>query len=347
MRIRPIYFVLFLSFMLSCKRSELSDEDSQRQQVVRDATSEVTASVSAASNSTSPKKESEIPPLPPVNEDKVEKNEFKTAYDASTRKALAEFPELGNANSTLNLAFVARVKTLRERNAEDLKDPNWPYLLATQIARELTTAKVTSQIPSSLSSNKNPPTDDSARQLKNNQSTSKNEAVTTPLKGPEGTVNPPSEDAVWTVQQLAQLATLPKRGTAKGTVTKVQKQIAGDPFDVVLVFDNVLTCEINVGGAMEENKADRPSSYYYTSNIRRSSNLELTQETSSVRLSQKDTATATAVAPYSIYSSHRGSNTSSSQRDILVIKVGDNLSVSGVFIRKPNGKFVLKGQLKD
>ena len=49
------------------------------------------------------------------------------------KKAVTDFPELGQSGSLLNLKFVQMVNSLRISNPSFFKDPKWPYTLALQI----------------------------------------------------------------------------------------------------------------------------------------------------------------------------------------------------------------------
>jgi hypothetical protein len=161
---------------------------------------------------------------------------------------------------------------------------------------------------------------------------------------------PPREDATWTVKELSELATIPSRATVKGTVTKIQKQIAGDPFDVILTLDYVLTCEINVRQLTQTTQSSTNSTYYGLSRSSNYSNLELIYESGSVRLHQRDVSTAVRTYPYDYYYSYGYTNRHSvsvNQRDLLVIKIGDDKSIKGILTRKASGKVVLKGQLQE
>jgi hypothetical protein len=61
---------------------------------------------------------------------------FAKEYEDWKSRAVREFPDLGKAGTQLNSLFVARAKQLAERNADELKYPNWPYLLAVKIKAE-------------------------------------------------------------------------------------------------------------------------------------------------------------------------------------------------------------------
>lgn len=63
--------------------------------------------------------------------------DFAKEYEGWKTRAVQEFPDLGKAGTPLNTRFVARAKQLSEQNADELKYPNWPYLLAVKLNAEL------------------------------------------------------------------------------------------------------------------------------------------------------------------------------------------------------------------
>jgi hypothetical protein len=67
----------------------------------------------------------------------VSSDAFAKGYEESKARAVAEFPDLGKAGTVMNSRFVARAKQLAEQNADELNDPNWPYLLAVKMRAEL------------------------------------------------------------------------------------------------------------------------------------------------------------------------------------------------------------------
>ena len=353
MKIKAFIPMILLAVFSSCKKSENVGDAAKSKDAANDIVAYVKAMLSEMLDSTPPRKDpsttgTEPPePSPPKkleNASDQETSEFKASYDAWTKRALAEFPELGVANSSMNTLFLARVKLMREHNSHELRYPNWPYVLAVQISQESNKEKAaTAKIPPV-----NPKTGTMAKTLESSPESRKND---TPINQSKSQVQhsvSPKEDWTWTVKELSQLATMPSRATVKGTVTKIQKQIAGDPFDVILTLDNVLACEINVRQAMQAEQAHTHSPSYPYYGVTQSSNLELIYESSSVRLRQRNVSTVTRNLPYyySDYWYNNRSSVSVNQRDLLVIKLGDNKSIKGILTRKPSGKVVLKGQLE-
>jgi len=51
------------------------------------------------------------------------------------KKAIAEYPELADANSDINHKFVAKVNDLRSSNPAYFNNPQWPYLLAEEVEK--------------------------------------------------------------------------------------------------------------------------------------------------------------------------------------------------------------------
>lgn len=266
--------------------------------------------------------------------------EFNAAYENWTKKAIEVYPDLGVAGSALNKEFVARVKVMRERNSGEFKFPNWPFTLATLIGKELAekmVTEVTRQNAVSSASGQRAPSPGEADRGN----------AAKPVVTPETVVSKPEEGRTWTVDQLAKLSALPSRGTVKGTVTKVGKLGGGDPFDIIVVLDNKLNCEINVARKLVPNGGGDSggSSSYYGTSSRKAQSVELIAEGNSIRLVQKNTQISTTNYPHYYYYYSNRSRVSSDKSELLMIKYGDNVSVEGVFSKKANGKAFMIGDL--
>jgi len=61
----------------------------------------------------------------------------KMTEDDFGRKAVATYPEIAAANSPMNLHYVERVKFYRRENPELFQDPQWPWLIAQEVAAGL------------------------------------------------------------------------------------------------------------------------------------------------------------------------------------------------------------------
>ena len=134
---------------------------------------------------------------------------FAKEYEEWKTRAVREFPELGKAGTPMNTLFVARAKQLSEQKADELKYPNWPYLLAVKIKAEL---------PSS----------------------SKGEAN----RGKAGTVME-GIGRVYTVQDLRGMNTLSGAAVVVGRVTKFE-EIGMPPGVLSVVLDDALKCEVTM-----------------------------------------------------------------------------------------------------
>jgi hypothetical protein len=62
---------------------------------------------------------------------------FADDSSSSQAKALELYPALGHADSALNKLFVARVQALRSAADPLMQRPDWPLVIATQVAKEI------------------------------------------------------------------------------------------------------------------------------------------------------------------------------------------------------------------
>lgn len=65
------------------------------------------------------------------------KLENEAILENSKREAVARFPDLGVAGSEMNKAFLARVSHLKAMGQLELNGPNWPYVVAVEVKKEL------------------------------------------------------------------------------------------------------------------------------------------------------------------------------------------------------------------
>jgi hypothetical protein len=251
--------------------------------------------------------------------------QFNADYEKWKLRAVEEFPEIGKAGSRFNQQFLIEAKKLRESNAPELAHPNWPYLLALQVNTSLERQK--NATPPQASLQENTPT---KIDVQNNISPPQDQQKNTDRFGS------------YDVADLTKMRELPKGGVFRGTITKVEKQIASGELDIVLVLDGILSCEINLD---RNTNASRTANgfyepiYYYRSSSRHSSLLEVIQEQNSLKLVEKNTA--------SMRSSYTGRTyTESARRDLLTLKVGQTVSVEGMLLLKANKKPLLKGIIR-
>jgi hypothetical protein len=136
--------------------------------------------------------------------------DFATEYEGWKTRAVREFPDLGKAGTPMNTRFVARAKQLSEQSAEELKYPNWPYLLAVKISAELAAApeaRVNSAKPGQVIA---------------------------------------SIGKVYTVEELKSLGTtMPGAAVVMGRVTKFD-EIGMPPGVLMVVLDDTLKCELTM-----------------------------------------------------------------------------------------------------
>ena len=269
--------------------------------------------------------------------------EFKAAYENWTKKAIEAYPDLGVAGSALNQEFVARVKAMREQDSGDFKFSNWPFSVATLISKELAEKKV-AEVARQNAVSSVPEQRGTLPSTADRSNISR--TAPAPVAKPETVFSKPEEGRTWTVDELAKLSALPTRGTVKGTVTKVGKLGGGDPFDILVVLDNKLNCEINVARKLVPNGGgDGRSSSYYGTALRTAQSVELIAESNSIRLVQKNTQISTTNYSSYYYRYSNRSRVSSDKNELLMIKYGDNVSVEGTFSKKTNGKAFMIGDL--
>jgi hypothetical protein len=251
--------------------------------------------------------------------------QFNADYEKWKLRAVEEFPEIGKAGSRFNQQFLLEAKKLRESNAPELAHPNWPYLLALMVNTSLERSANTQAAGILRPEVPSPRTD-------------------TQTNSPPIQAQPEASERFgnFAVSDLAKLRTLPKGGVFRGTITRVEKQVASGDLDIVMTLDGLLQCEINLD---RNTKATRNASgyydhfYYYSGSSRHSNLLEVIQEQNSLKLVEKQTA--------STRSSYTGRTyTQTGRRDLLTLSVGQTVSVEGILLLKANKKPFLKGIVK-
>jgi hypothetical protein len=130
-------------------------------------------------------------------------------------RAVKEFPDLGKAGTPMNARFLESAKELSDRNGEELKYPNWPYLLAVKVN-------------SSLTAGAKPVPQPGARP-----------AANAPVPGSS------QIGKFYTTQELRALGTLPSAVSVLGRVTRVD-EIGLPPGVLLVVLDDTLKCELTM-----------------------------------------------------------------------------------------------------
>lgn len=251
--------------------------------------------------------------------------QFNADYEKWKLRAVEEFPEIGKAGSRFNQQFLLEAKKLRESNAPELAHPNWPYLLAlmvnTSLERSANSQAAGNPNPEANPPRSNPPTN--APQTQEQQDNSE-------------------RFGNYTVSDLTKMRTLPKGGVFKGTITRVEKQIASGDLDIVMTLDGILQCEINLDRNSSETRTSSgyyPFSFYYRGSSRNSTSLEVIQEQNSLKLVEKQTASMRSVYSGKTY-------TQTGRADLLTLSVGQTVSVEGILLVKANKKPFLKGIIR-
>lgn len=251
--------------------------------------------------------------------------QFNADYEKWKVRAVEEFPEIGIAGSRFNQQFLLEAKKLRETNAPDLAHPNWPYLLALQVN-------------TSIEKSKNSPP---SQTIQREGNTENNSAQTNAPPPPERQ-DSSERFGSYAVADLTKMRPLPTGGVFKGTITRVEKQVAAGDLDIVLILDGLLSCEINLD---RNTTASRNSMgyyepfFYYRGSAKHSNLLEVIQEQNSLKLVEKQTASSR--------SSYTGRTyTQTGRMDVLTLRVGQTVSVEGMLLLKANKKLLLKGIIK-
>ncbi len=139
----------------------------------------------------------------------VSSDAFAQEYEKSKARAVRELPDLGKAGTQMNSRFVAIANQWKEENRQELKDPNWPYLLAVKMKEEAAAS-------------------------------SKPESEKTNARGAVDGIG-----RVYSVQDLRAMNSLPSAAVIMGRVTKFDE--IGLPMGVLsVVLDDTLKCEVTM-----------------------------------------------------------------------------------------------------
>lgn len=263
---------------------------------------------------------------PTITRQSEDKAQFNADYEKWKLRAVEEFPEIGIAGSRFNQQFLNEAKKLRESNAPELAHPNWPYLLALQVNTALERLK--NSTPPQTSQQGNP--------------SAKIETRTATAHSQDPNINT-ERFGSYAVSDLTRMRELPRGGVFKGTITKVEKQVASGDLDIVLVLDGILGCEINLDRNTTESRTANgfyAPIFYYRGSSRNSNSLEVIQEQNSLKLVEKNTASSRSYYTGRTY-------TQTGKRDLLTLSVGQTVSVEGMLLLKANKKPFLKGIIKE
>jgi hypothetical protein len=63
--------------------------------------------------------------------------QFAEQVEASKKRAVARYPELGVRDTAVNREFIRRYKILQSANPSFMESPDWPETLADMMARDL------------------------------------------------------------------------------------------------------------------------------------------------------------------------------------------------------------------
>ena len=251
--------------------------------------------------------------------------QFNADYERWKLRAVEEFPEIGKAGSRFNQQFLEEAKKLRESNAPELAHPNWPYLLALMVNTSLERSANT-QVAAVPKPGVSPP----------------RTGIQTNPSPPQGLQDDSDRFGSYAVSDLKKMRTLPKGGVFKGTITRVEKQVAAGDLDIVMTLDGLLQCEINLDRNTSETRTSSgyySPLYYYRGSSKHSSLLEVIQEQNSLKLIEKQTASTRSAYSGRTY-------TQTGRVDILTLTVGQTVSVEGMLLLKANKKPLLKGIIK-
>lgn len=252
----------------------------------------------------------------------AEASQFNADYEKWKLRAVEEFPEIGIAGSRFNELFLLEAKKLRESNAPELLHPNWPYLLALQVNTLLE-----KQRRQSVASGAQKPA----------------ENVQPGSNAPAEQNDNPDRFGNYAVADLPKLKTLPKGGLFKGTITRLEKQIAAGDLDIVLILDGILLCEINLdrnANSVRTSNGFYAPSFYFGGSSRKSNTLEIIEDRNSLKLVEKQTTSQRSAVSGRTY-------TQTARSDLLTLSVGQTVSVEGMLLLKANKKPFLKGIIRE
>jgi hypothetical protein len=144
---------------------------------------------------------------------------FAKEYEDWKARAVKEFPDLGKTGTVMNTRFLEAAKELSDRNGEELKYPNWPYLLAVKVNSSLAAAP-----------KPGPPVQ---------------AASASPVPASAPAVRPAELGRIYTIPELKALGALPSAAVVTGRVTKFD-DIGLPPGVLSVVLDDALKCELTM-----------------------------------------------------------------------------------------------------
>ncbi len=181
---------------------------------------------------------------------KTTETSFDTAFENSKARAVRDFPALGVAGSAFNREFLARVQVLQTIKSDELRDPNWPYIVAGQVHLALS-APSRMPLPTLPAANiptvPNLPLPQTTGGQYNTAPLAQN---TSPASGaPSHTPTLQSTAGnPFLVTELANMDPLPTSGFVRGAITKLDRGSSLSPVEMVLTLDGLMTCMVDLTG---------------------------------------------------------------------------------------------------
>ena len=252
-------------------------------------------------------------------------------------KAVAEFPELGIAGSKFNLAFLAEVKSLRDRNSAEMTATNWPYIVALQVNTQIERDKLMAELNAKRSENSKAPS----------QSFRATGLGQTMVRAVDGTGADSGGFGSYRVSELKTMQVAPKGGKFSGLITKIEKPLSLGPLEIAITLDGFLPCEINLdrntSSVTRSSNGFYPYYYYYAyypSSSKSNSSLRVMIEPNQSSAKLLEVINSSAQSSYTgrVYSDV-------AKKDLLTLRVGQAVIVEGVLLIKANKKPMLKGIL--
>ena len=236
---------------------------------------------------------------------KTAENSFDTAFENSKTRAVRDFPALGVAGSAFNREFLARVQVLQTIKSDELRDPNWPYIVASQVQLALSAPSRT-PLPTLPAANipslPNLPLPQTADGNPNTAPTAQNTSTVSPgsTRGPtlqSTAVNP------FSVTELVNLDPLPTSGFVRGAITKLDRGFG--QVEIAVTLDGMMTCTVDLTGMTNHD-----------------GRWELVRKDESLQVIVRTRGKPVVIRTFS---------------------VGHTITVEGLISRKPDGRLALKG----
>jgi hypothetical protein len=308
--------------------------------IMRTNEAAVQAGVESQNSELASKVEEVIAPLAireATSEVAAQRNDSSEKLEEWKAKAVAEFPELGIAGSKFNKAFLAQVKSLKERNGAEMAVPNWPYIVALQVNAQIEREKLMAEL--------------SAKKSENARATSESSRATglgqTSVRAADNSGAAGGGFGSYRVSELKTMQVAPKGGKFSGVITKIEKPLSLGPLEIAITLDGFLPCEINLdrntSSATRSSNGFYPYDYYYwrySASSRSNSSLRLMIEPNQSSAKLVEVTNSSAQSAYSgrVYSDV-------ARKDLLTLRVGQAVFVEGVVLIKANKKIMLKGIL--